>query len=700
MKAKLFLRSCLLSCMVALAFTSCKEDEEKITPELKYVIDGSSPTNLAVTANGVTRTVSVESNGAWSVVVSAGSPAWIQVSPDKGEKNGTVTMTVIANTSASNRTGTLTFVMDEKTLGTLTVIQSGFGAQLAVLPEAPEQTPAAGGVLEFSVAANTEWTYSLSAGAETWVTQTDKTDDVLKLRVIPNATVAEKTATITFSLADYSDVTQEVVISQACYAHIAEDFGSNATFTVLTATATTLKSTLEGLADGNYIVNIAGDMTLSDATGGEGSKSNITLNTSGVTISLRGSGNTVTPANDANIVRINEGKLILRDVTLSKAGADTPTVLVGANGELVIHEGVSIVGTGGNNNSGVRVEGGQFLMMGGEIHGHRTGSGGAGVFLTANGAFQMDGGEIYDNTAGYGGGIFINSGGGSFIMNGGELYDNHSGAGEGGGAVYVYKNGSVAIYPGATIYGETGSGNKAGNTAGGGAVFGHAVSAYYTDYTGKQRSTTIQSETLSITLSGGSETESSGTWESFPSARTISKIEYDSDVTLITWNASVSETHTELEYDLVGGGTHTMQIDPGEATTELQNAIPGFAHLKYRSVYASSTSEWFSYSPHYLIYPIGDATPYGWIDYNSVGIPATEDDPNVYDFEMNLGSGNVRFMTAPLFASVNLWPGWPAWRDGPFQFTSNPLGNWIFEEAGLYHFHFDLNERTYTIELK
>ncbi|MDR1155670.1 MAG: BACON domain-containing protein [Bacteroidales bacterium] len=215
MKAKLFLRSCLLFCMVALAFTSCKEEEEKIAPELKYVIDGSSPTNLAVAADGSTRMVSVESNGAWSVAVSAGSPAWIQVSSDKGEKNGTFTMTVSANANTSSRTGTLTFVMEEKTLGTLTVTQSGFGAQLTVVPEAPEQAPATGGVLEFSVAANTGWTYSLSAGAEAWLTETVKTDAALTLTVEPNTVTEARSATVTFSLADYSTVTQEVFVSQA-----------------------------------------------------------------------------------------------------------------------------------------------------------------------------------------------------------------------------------------------------------------------------------------------------------------------------------------------------------------------------------------------------------------------------------------------------------------------------------------------------
>ncbi|MDR3184324.1 MAG: hypothetical protein LBT49_02850 [Prevotellaceae bacterium] len=131
--------------------------------------------------------------------------------------------------------------------------------------------------------------------------------------------------------------------------------------------------------------------------------------------------------------------------------------------------------------------------------------------------FQMDGGKIYDNSAQYGGGVLILGAGARFTMNGGEMYDNHStAADEGGGAVYIWQNGGVEIHSGAIIYGENGDGgNKAGNTATN-ATYGHAVTAFFTNAAhGKYRSTTIQNEELSITLSSGSETESSGSWSSW-----------------------------------------------------------------------------------------------------------------------------------------------------------------------------------------
>jgi hypothetical protein len=505
---KLFFSKTVAGIAIALFLAGCDKEEDKkvalssieVTPAQVELTTGGTQQLIATAVPKDAADVVFEWSSADNTVVTVS---------DKG----LVTAVKAGNTTVKVASGGI-----EKSVPVKVV--AAFTPALEVTPADPEQALAAGGALELAVAANADWTYSLSADAEAWLTAS-KTSAALTLTVAPNAATEVRNATVTFSLTDYSAVTQTVTVSQAAntIAMMNEaDFGPGVTPSVLTATGDDLKSTLEGLTAGNYVVNITENVTLNAATGGPGDKINITLETKGVTISLRGSGNnTITPANDANIVRINEGKLILRNVTLSKTGAEMPTVSVGANGELVIYEGVSIVGSGGSNNSGVRVEEGHFLMKGGEIRGHRTGGGGAGVFLTANGAFQMDGGKIYDNTAGYGGGVFINSGGGSFIMNGGELYDNHStDAGEGGGAVYIWQTGHAEIHSGAIVYGENGNGgSKAGNTAASGAAYGHAVTAFYTASSGKYRSTTIQNENLSITLSAGAETESSGTWIGF-----------------------------------------------------------------------------------------------------------------------------------------------------------------------------------------
>jgi hypothetical protein len=207
----------------------------------------------------------------------------------------------------------------------------------------------------------------------------------------------------------------------------------------------------------------------------------------------------------------------------------------------------------------------------------------------------------------------------------------------------------------------------------------------------------------------GSVTVIGDLWENSISDRRVSKIEYTSEYTMIWWDASNGGTYTELEYDGLDGTTRMRRILPGETETWLSDAVQGFAHLRYRSVYVIAGNtifrDWFRYAPRYLVYPVGDATPYGWVDYDAIGIPAPADNPNVYDFEMNLGQGNVRFMTEPSFSSIQLWPhfwstGLPG--EGSFQLTSPEVitANWVTSAAGLYHIHLDLDEMTYKIALK
>jgi hypothetical protein len=472
-----------------------------------------------VLAAGGSLEFAVAANAEWTYTLSAGADAWLT---EAAPKTATaLTLTVAANAATEERTATITFALageHSAVTQAVNVSQAAFAPALEVTPAEPAQASAAGGPLEFAITANADWTYTLSEGADAWLTNPDKTANALTLTVAPNATEETKTATISFYLEGYRDVTQVIEVSQATQMN-EEDFGLGAVIAgVLTVTSSAdLKTAAEALTAGNYIANITETMTLNEA---DDNGTYITLETPGVTISLRGAGYTVSPTNDATIVKINGGKLILRDITLSKAGANMPTVNVGAGGELVIHDGVSITNASPESptNAGVDVSG-KFVMKGGKIYGHRRAGGGAGLYIHGEGEFRMDGGEIYDNTAQYAGGMFIMGANASFIMNGGELYDNHStDKAEGGGAVYIWQNGHVEIHTGAIIYGKDGDGNnKAGNTSVvSGDTYGHAVTAFYNISSGKYRSTTIQGEELSITLSGGAETGSTvGTWVSF-----------------------------------------------------------------------------------------------------------------------------------------------------------------------------------------
>jgi formylglycine-generating enzyme required for sulfatase activity len=148
--------------------------------------------------------------------------------------------------------------------------------------------------------------------------------------------------------------------------------------------------------DKNYVINVTDDFSAG------GSSAATFGGASDVTVSLRGTGRTLSLSSTGSILRADGGQnIILRDLTLR--------------------------GYGMNYNSLVYVNSGTFAMYGGAISGNKmSNNSGAGVYVGAEGTFIMYGGEISDNTAsrGYGGGG--NGGGvctsGTFRIINGTIY--------------------------------------------------------------------------------------------------------------------------------------------------------------------------------------------------------------------------------------------------------------------------------------
>ncbi len=81
-----------------------------------------SPTSLSYTANGGSNSITVTSNTSWTVTSSA---SWLTVSPASGSNNGTITATASANTSASQRSATITVSGNGASPKTINVYQAG-----------------------------------------------------------------------------------------------------------------------------------------------------------------------------------------------------------------------------------------------------------------------------------------------------------------------------------------------------------------------------------------------------------------------------------------------------------------------------------------------------------------------------------------------------------------------------------------------
>jgi hypothetical protein len=160
----------------------------------------------------------------------------------------------------------------------------------------------------------------------------------------------------------------------------------------------------------------------------------------------------LTAADSPAIVVIDGGN---RAITLTSSGTD-PVITVGTGVTLTLRN-ITLTGNTDNNAPLIKVNGGRLVLEdGARITGNTSNRDGGGV-LVYGGSFEMSGGTIFDNTSDYGGGVLVT--GGSFKMSGGTISDNTS---VHGGGVYVYGSASFEMSGNAVV-----SGNVAGSSGGG-----------------------------------------------------------------------------------------------------------------------------------------------------------------------------------------------------------------------------------------
>jgi hypothetical protein len=173
----------------------------------------------------------------------------------------------------------------------------------------------------------------------------------------------------------------------------------------------------------NYIITIIADFTI---VGAESDLYTATFSGSGIKVSLRGAGRTLTftAKGSRNLLRTNAGQtLILRDLILKGHAS---------NEDCVVYVAGSYSGTKGT-----------FIMESGKICGNWSGRYGGGVRVEGGGIFTMNGGEISGNLASYGGGESVYAG--TFTMNAGTISGNSS---RDGGGVYVDEEGTFEMHDG------------------------------------------------------------------------------------------------------------------------------------------------------------------------------------------------------------------------------------------------------------
>lgn len=164
-------------------------------------------------------------------------------------------------------------------------------------------------------------------------------------------------------------------------------------------------------------------------------------------VKLTGGGTLTCKALNNNMILVNDGSLILENITLDGTEHNSNTtggeklIRVDSDATLTMEQGATLMN---NDDTAVYIDDGStFIMNGGTIKNNVTPGVGGGVYGGTNSKIYINGGEIKDNTANYdtsghtsgvnggGGGVYMLCG--TFQMTGGSITGNKAPKSNGGG---------------------------------------------------------------------------------------------------------------------------------------------------------------------------------------------------------------------------------------------------------------------------
>ena len=175
-----------LAALAAAAFLFSCEKEKVI--ELSV-----SPVAVNFNVEGGNQAVTVSCNDNWTATAAAD---WITLSPSAGEGNGSLGISVAANTSFDARESSVTVKAGNLTQ-TVKVGQLGLAPDLKVAPESIDAAPA-GETVTVTITANVDWQVSIPESI-TWITAdvtAGSKDGTVNLTIAPNASLETRSAAV------------------------------------------------------------------------------------------------------------------------------------------------------------------------------------------------------------------------------------------------------------------------------------------------------------------------------------------------------------------------------------------------------------------------------------------------------------------------------------------------------------------------
>lgn len=184
-------------------------------------------TSVSLTGEG-SKVVTFTSATDWKAAVASGGSSWLTVSPASGSAGTTsVTVKAKANPTYDDRETTFTITGTGKdgstSTGTVHVTQA---ATLGMVVEQKAfEVPAAGGTVTVKVKANTDYTYTIDASGQGWITETTTralTEYVHTFKVDANDQYDSRQGTITFKNTKTGETDQVTVTQDALLGMIVE----------------------------------------------------------------------------------------------------------------------------------------------------------------------------------------------------------------------------------------------------------------------------------------------------------------------------------------------------------------------------------------------------------------------------------------------------------------------------------------------
>lgn len=191
------------------------KSNSSITATLTVTQEGASfvsinPNSVTISSNQQTVQIQVTSSGIWTA---SSYSNWITVDTPQGNNNSVVRMTVLANTTPSIRTGTVTITLnsDPTKQSVFTIVQNATG-YIRISPETLQvsATP----IRSSSITVNASDVWNFIGSFPSWITLQQQGIDYFNISVSNNTTTTERTALIPLQLTNDPSVTATLTVVQ------------------------------------------------------------------------------------------------------------------------------------------------------------------------------------------------------------------------------------------------------------------------------------------------------------------------------------------------------------------------------------------------------------------------------------------------------------------------------------------------------